>query len=83
MSTSKPDKCARILCVDNDEKIREAILRHMAAQGLRQAELARRLEVTPQSLHQVLRGQKARLPTSLTAVLDALDLELVVQRRTK
>ena len=67
--------------MDNDEKIRETILLYMAEREIKQADLARRLKVTPQSLHQVLRGQKARLPTSLTAILDELELELTVTEK--
>lgn len=65
----------------NDEKIRVQILEAMARKGLRQAPLARRLGITPQSLNQVIKGDRAALPTSLTAVLDALELELVVHEK--
>ena len=65
----------------NDEKIRAQILNVMAKQGLRQAPLARRLGITPQSLNQVIKGERAVLPTSLTAVLDELGLELAVKAK--
>jgi mRNA-degrading endonuclease toxin of MazEF toxin-antitoxin module/transcriptional regulator with XRE-family HTH domain len=64
---------------DNDKKIRLEILAAMAEKGLRQAPLARRLGITPQSLNQVIKGDRAVLPTSLTAVLEELGLELVVR----
>ena len=65
----------------NDEKIRVQILDVMAKKGLRQASLAREIGVTPQSLHQVIKGERAMLPTSLTAILEALDVELTVQAK--
>ena len=66
---------------ENDKKIRSQIFNVMAQKGLRQAPLARMLRITPQSLSQVLSGQRAVLPTSLTAVLDELGLELAVQKK--
>ena len=62
----------------NDEKIRLQILGVMAKKGLRQADLARLLGVTPQAVSQIIKGERATLPTSLTAVLEALDVELTV-----
>lgn len=63
----------------NDEKIRAGIRSVMSKRGISQAELARRLGITAQSLNQVIGGARAGLPKSLTAVLDALNLELNVQ----
>ena len=65
----------------NDEKIRVQILEVMAKKGLRQASLARQLGVSPQSVNQVMKGDRAVLPTSLTAVLEALGVELTVQEK--
>lgn len=65
----------------NDEKIRAGIRSVMTEKGIRQAELARAIGVTPQSLNQVVGGARAALPKSLTAVLDELDLELAVKTK--
>lgn len=65
--------------VDNDAKIRAQLLERMAEKGARQADLARQLGVSPQALSQILKGDRGKLPSSLVAVLDALDVELTVQ----
>ena len=65
----------------NDQKIRAQILEVMAKKGLRQASLARELDITPQSVNQVMKGERATLPTSLTKILDFLDIELTVQAK--
>jgi transcriptional regulator with XRE-family HTH domain len=54
----------------------------MKQKGINQAELARRLDVRPQSVSQVFTGKRAVITTTLENILDALGLELVVQPKT-
>ena len=59
-----------------NEQIRVEIRAAMSKQGLTQAELARRLGITPPSLAQVLSGKRGVMPESLMGVLHALGLTL-------
>ena len=59
-----------------DQRIRDRIRTEMTAQGLTQAELARRLGIRPPSLSQVLSGPRGKVPQSLLDVLDALGLTI-------
>jgi transcriptional regulator with XRE-family HTH domain len=61
-----------------DKNIREAMQKAMSAQGLSNAELARRLEVTPQAVGQIVNGKRGSIPESLLNVLGELGLELKV-----
>jgi transcriptional regulator with XRE-family HTH domain len=64
--------------MDSDTHIRRAIESAMREKGLTQAELARRLGKTPQSVAPILKGRRGKQPESLLEVLDALGLELKV-----
>lgn len=66
-----------------NERIRQSIRQEMDRQNVTQAELARKLDVKPPSLSQVLSGKRGLMPESLMDVLDALGLELVAQRKGK
>jgi transcriptional regulator with XRE-family HTH domain len=50
----------------------------MTRQGVTQAELARRLEIKPPSLSQILNGKYGTIPESLLDLLGALGLTLEV-----
>ena len=62
--------------MDVNQKIRVQVRETMAAQGLTQAELARRLGIKPPSLAQILSGKRGTIPASLMDVLHALGLTL-------
>lgn len=64
--------------VDMDRKLRRAIRRYLRGEHTSQAELAGRLGMSPQYLNDVLTGRRAKLPKSLTHVLEELNLELRV-----
>lgn len=66
-----------------DKKIREAIEDHMRRVGVTNADLARKLEISPQAVGQITNGQRGRIPDSLNDLLEALDLELTVTPRTE
>jgi predicted XRE-type DNA-binding protein len=66
----------------HDAQILLGIEEHMKQKGINQAELARRLDVRPQSVSQVFTGKRAVITTTLENMLDALGLELVVQPKT-
>lgn len=59
-----------------DQRIRDRIRAEMTAQGLTQAELARRLGIRPPSLSQVLSGSRGKVPQSLLDVLNELGLTI-------
>ncbi len=65
-----------------DAQILLGIEEHMKQKGISQAELARRLDVRPQSVSQVFTGKRAVITTTLENILDALGLELVVRSKT-
>ncbi len=59
-----------------DQHIRHRIRAEMAAQGLTQVELARRLGIRPPSLSQILSGSRGKVPQSLLDVLNELGLTI-------
>lgn len=64
--------------MNTDDLIRERIRSRMRERGLTQAELARQLGIKPPSLAQILSGRRSKVPESLLAVLNALDLQIDV-----
>jgi plasmid maintenance system antidote protein VapI len=68
---------------DVDKKIRQAIEDHMNKVGLNNAELARRMKVSPQAVGQIINGQRGRIPDSLNDLLKAIGLELVVKAKSE
>lgn len=62
-------------------KIREAVRERMNAEGLTQTELARRLGMEPNNLSRMLSGGSGKIPEAWQQLLDALNLEVVAQRR--
>lgn len=60
-------------------KIRQQIYDYMKEKGVSQVDIAKQLGITPQSVSQVLRGDRSQIRSPLIAILDVLDLELVVQ----
>ena len=65
--------------MDTDTRIRASIEKRMVAIGLSGADVARTLKVKHQSISPLLKGDRGKIPQSLINLLDALDLELVVQ----
>lgn len=65
--------------MDPNARIKEAMRRRMAEQGVSQVELARRLGIKQPSVAGILSQGRAKVPQSLIDALDALDLELVVR----
>lgn len=61
-----------------DKKIRQAIEDHMNKVGLSNAELARKMKVSPQAVGQIINGQRGKIPDSLNDLLKAIGLELTV-----
>ena len=69
--------------MDIDHKLRLEIERYMRLEHTNQTELAKRLDMTPQYLSDVMTGRRARLPKSLASILAALNLELTVTHRDR
>lgn len=67
--------------MDIDSKLRHEIERYMRREHTNQTELAKRLDMTPQYLSDVMTGRRAKLPKSLASILTALNLELTVTHR--
>ena len=65
--------------MDANEAIRFQIQNHMKARGVTQVDIARELGITPQSVSQVLRGDRSAVRKPLLDILDVLDLELHVR----
>lgn len=65
-----------------NQKIRQAMAYAMNEQKITAADLATRLGKTRSYGYQLTSGDRAKIPDSLMAALNALDLELVVQART-
>lgn len=61
-----------------DRKLREGIEQHMRRERISQQELAKRLDISPQYLSDVMTGRRGNLPKSLAGILKALRLEVVV-----
>lgn len=59
-----------------NQAIRAQIKKEMKRQGLSQIELAKRLNISPPALSQVLSGKRGTMPESLMDVLHALGLTL-------
>jgi ribosome-binding protein aMBF1 (putative translation factor) len=66
-----------------DKKIRQAIEARMNKVGLSNAELARKMKVSPQAVGQIINGQRGRIPDSLNDLLKAIGLELVVKAKSE
>lgn len=66
-----------------DKKIRQAIEDHMNKIGLSNAELARKMKVSPQAVGQIINGQRGLIPDSLNDLLKAIGLELVVKAKSE
>lgn len=64
-----------------DEKIRSEIERVMREKRFSQVEIANRLGISRSAVNQLLSGERGTIPNSLLALLDALDLELVVREK--
>jgi transcriptional regulator with XRE-family HTH domain len=69
--------------MNTDERIRLAIREAMNDKGLTQQELADKLGIKQPSVAQLISGKYGAIPQSLLDVLEALDLELVVQAKKK
>ena len=69
--------------MDANEKIRSQIASYMKSQSVTQVDVARQLGITPQSVSQVLRGDRSHIRKPLLDILDTLGLELVVQPKDK
>ncbi|MFC4640033.1 helix-turn-helix domain-containing protein [Deinococcus hohokamensis] len=66
-----------------NEQVREAVKSAMGERKISQGELARRLEVDRPSITRLLSGTSGKVPKLWQEVLDALDLELVVQPKKR
>jgi ribosome-binding protein aMBF1 (putative translation factor) len=64
---------------DLREKVRQAIL----ASGISQTAMATQLGVKPENLSRMLNGRSGGISKLWRELLDALDLELTVQRKRK
>lgn len=64
--------------MEPDARLRHEIEMYMRRKGVSRVELARRLDMSPQYLSDVLTGRRGRLPKSLSRILKALDLEIEV-----
>ena len=62
-----------------NQKIREAMANALRDEGITAAELAKRLGKTRSYGYQLTTGDRAKVPDSLVAALDALNLELYVR----
>ncbi len=62
-----------------DKNIRQQIEDQMKVLGLSNADLARRLEISPQAVGQIINGKRGSIPDSLDTLLKALDLELIAK----
>jgi transcriptional regulator with XRE-family HTH domain len=72
-----------IASVEPNRRLRQEIERHMRRERITQAELARRLGMSPQYLSDVLTGRRSRLPRSLEKVLEALELEIELRPQAR
>jgi len=62
-----------------DEYIREVIKKQKDKLGATNTDLAKKLNVTPQAVGQLINGDRGKIPLSLINLLDALNLKLVVE----
>lgn len=62
--------------MEPNRKLRLEIERHIRRERISKVELARRLDMSPQYLSDILTGRRSRLPKGLTKVLGALELEI-------
>lgn len=67
--------------MDTDAKIREAMRAELQRRTWPQQKLADHLGVSKSSMAQLLSGSYGKIPPSLLQALDALGLELTVQRK--
>lgn len=65
-----------------DNEIREAILEHMQRRNITKADVARKLGISHQAVSGVLNGQRGMIPSSLSNVLAAVGLQLVVAKQS-
>ena len=63
-----------------DDEIRQVVLEHMRSHNITKADVARRLGVTHQAVSSVLSGKSGKIPSSLSNVLAAVGLQLVVAK---
>ncbi len=63
-----------------DDEIREAVLEHMRSHNITKADVARQLGVSHQAVSSVLSGKSGKIPSSLSNVLAAVGLQLVVAK---
>ena len=63
--------------------IRDAIKNEMKARGESVISLAQRMGVTRAYIYQVINGDRAKVPDSVSKVLEALDLRLEVTKDDK
>ena len=66
-----------------DDEIRQVVLEHMRNQNVTKADVARQLGVTHQAVSSVLSGRSGKIPSSLSNVLAAVGLQLVVAELSK
>ncbi len=65
------------------ESIREMVRESMNQQGVSTYRLAQLTEIEQPNVTRLLKGRSGKIPYSWQKILDALDLELVVQPKTK
>lgn len=66
-----------------DEEIRKVVLEHMRSHNITKADVARKLGVSHQAVSSVLSGKSGKIPSSLSNILAAVGLQLVVEELTK
>jgi predicted transcriptional regulator len=65
------------------DSIREMVRESMNQQGISTYRLAQLTEIEQPNVTRLLKGRSGKIPDSWQKILDALDLELVVQSKTK
>ena len=61
-----------------DDEIRKVVLEHMRSHNITKADVARQLGVSHQAVSSVLSGKSGKIPSSLSNILTAVGLQLVV-----
>lgn len=66
-----------------DDEIRKVVLEHMRSHNITKADVARQLGVSHQAVSSVLSGKSGKIPSSLSNILTAVGLQLVVTKLTR
>ena len=61
-----------------DKQIREAIKTKLRNLGRTNVDIAKQLNVSPQAVGQIIKGDRGKIPDSLISLLAALGLKIVV-----